>query len=76
MTLAASRAYFGLQTLARWHLGRADCTISLAMIAAARDDAVALARDLPGWNRTGRFVVIVDEHGQGRRGADRGYKLA
>ena len=37
--------------------------------AAAREDALALARDLkhgavmPGWNWRGWFVVIVDEHG-------------
>ncbi|HEU5273867.1 MAG TPA: hypothetical protein VFU97_09410 [Xanthobacteraceae bacterium] len=37
--------------------------------AAARENAVALARDLnhgramPGWNWAGWFVAIVDEHG-------------
>ena len=37
--------------------------------AAARDDAMTLARDLKhgavmrGWNWTGWFVVIVDQHG-------------
>lgn len=41
---------------------------------AAREDALALARDLehraimPGWNWTGWFVIIVDGHG----GADSG----
>ena len=44
--------------------------IDLPGNAAARTDAVALARDLkqgaamPGWNWTGWFVVIVDEHGR------------
>ncbi|MGA7112948.1 MAG: hypothetical protein WBY77_10945 [Pseudolabrys sp.] len=43
--------------------------IDLPGNAAAREDAVALARDLkpgavmPGWNWRGWFVVIVDEHG-------------
>jgi hypothetical protein len=43
--------------------------IDLSGNAAAREDALALARDLkhgavmPGWNWTGWFVVIVDEHG-------------
>ena len=44
--------------------------IDLAGNAAAREDALALARDLehgvvmPGWNWTGWFVIIVDEHGK------------
>jgi hypothetical protein len=44
--------------------------IDLPGNAAAREDAVALARDLehgvvmPGWNWTGWFVTIVDEHGK------------
>lgn len=43
--------------------------IDLPGNAAARTDAVALARDLkhgkvmPNWNWTGWFVAIVDEHG-------------
>ena len=43
--------------------------IDLSGNAAARADAVALARDLkhgaamPGWNWTGWFIVIVDQHG-------------
>jgi hypothetical protein len=43
--------------------------IDLSGDAAARDDAMVLARDLkhgavmPGWNWTGWFVVIVDQHG-------------
>ena len=43
--------------------------IDLSGNAAARDDAVALARDLkhgvvmPGWNWVGWFVVILDQHG-------------
>jgi hypothetical protein len=38
--------------------------------AAAREDALALARDLkggaimPGWDWTGWFVAIADEHGR------------
>jgi hypothetical protein len=44
--------------------------IDLPGNAAARADAVNLARDLkhgkalPGWNWTGWFVTVVDEHGQ------------
>lgn len=44
--------------------------IELAGNAAARTDAIALARDLknekkmPGWNWTGWFVVVLDEHGR------------
>jgi len=44
--------------------------ISLPGDAAARDDALALARDLkhgaamPGWDWTGWFVAIIDEQGQ------------
>ena len=43
--------------------------IDLSGNAAAREDALALARDLkhgavmPGWNWTGWFVAIVDQHG-------------
>ena len=43
--------------------------IDLSGNAAARDDALALARDLkhgavmPGWDWTGWFVTIVDQHG-------------
>jgi hypothetical protein len=43
--------------------------IDLAGNAAARDDALALARDLnhgevmPGWDWAGWFVTIVDAHG-------------
>ncbi len=43
--------------------------IDLAGNAAARTDAIALAGDLksgaamPGWNWTGWFVAIVDQHG-------------
>ena len=43
--------------------------IDLPGHAAARTDALALARDLkhgaamPGWDWTGRFVTIVDQHG-------------
>jgi hypothetical protein len=43
--------------------------IDLSGDAAARDDAMTLARDLKhgavmrGWNWTGWFVVIVDQHG-------------
>ena len=43
--------------------------IDLSGNAAARDDAMALARDLkhgvvmPGWNWVGWFVVILDQHG-------------
>ena len=43
--------------------------IDLPGNAAAREDALALARDLkhgavmPGWNWTGWFVAIVDQHG-------------
>jgi hypothetical protein len=43
--------------------------VDLAGNAAARDDAVALARGLkhdtamPGWNWTGWFVTIMDQHG-------------
>jgi hypothetical protein len=53
--------------------------VDLSGNAAAREDAVALARDLkhgavmPGWNWTGRCRRA---RTQGRRGADRGYKLA
>jgi hypothetical protein len=44
--------------------------IDLPGDAAAREDALALARDLkggaamPGWDWTGWFVAIVDEHGR------------
>jgi hypothetical protein len=44
--------------------------IDLAGNAAAREDALALARDLkhgktmPGWNWAGWFVAIVDAHGK------------
>jgi hypothetical protein len=44
--------------------------IDLPGNAAAREDALALARDLehevvmPGWSWTGWFVTIVDEHGK------------
>jgi hypothetical protein len=43
--------------------------IDLSGNAAAREDALALTRNLkhgavmPGWNWTGWFVVIVDQHG-------------
>ena len=43
--------------------------IDLPGNAAAREDALALARDLehgvvmPGWNWSGWFVTIVDQHG-------------
>jgi len=43
--------------------------IDLPGNAAAREDAVALARDLkngktmPGWNWSGWFVSVVDSHG-------------
>jgi hypothetical protein len=43
--------------------------IDLAGNAAARDDALVLARDLkhgglmPGWNWAGWFVAIMDDHG-------------
>jgi hypothetical protein len=43
--------------------------IDLSGNAAAREDALALARDLkhgavmPGWNWTGWFVGVVDQHG-------------
>jgi hypothetical protein len=53
--------------------------IDLPGNAAARTDALELARGLkhgaamPGWDWTGWFVAILDEHRtQGRRGADRG----
>ena len=45
------------------------CATPNVSTAAARTDAVALARDLkqgaamPGWNWTGWFVVIMDQHG-------------
>jgi hypothetical protein len=45
--------------------------VDLSGNAAARKDALALTRDLkhgavmPGWNWTGWFVAIVDQHGQG-----------
>ena len=52
------------QTVLNNHKG-----IDLSGNAAAREDALTLARDLkhgavtPGWNWTGWFVVIVDQHG-------------